>query len=708
MAAPTRKSGSPREAAVALALAVLMFAAVVATLHSFTEGFVALSAKGDLPNTGMADSVALETAFDRFAAGGTPVNIVMLSLSNLRGISGEALNAGGRVAVDLATGTVSSNVQLLDPADAVDLWLVDNQPGSGHTTLAEQGDGLMKVGTYAFVSGRHRLTVPLGAAAFTSFYPDRAFVVRSGQSPVDGFVLTGPATFFARLRHRQVRFVDEADAPLGFDPTAAARASDFARAAAEGRQLFLNETFDGNGRTCGTCHVETNNFTVDPKIIATLPQSDPLFVAETNPALAALESPALLREFGLILVNADGFDPSRGHVLRSTQNAQALANSMTPQDPSFGIDFSTNGRNPNPPERLGWGNDGPPLRDFALVAIAQHATKSLARTRDVDFRIPTDEELDALAAYQLSLGRQEDFDLPALDLRSTLASDGKTLFLDSGDLFDTQGGHKNCNGCHFNGGGSAGMSFNPATPGFPRMDGSPRGFNIASPTNVNEIPLAIALGLPRDGGFGQVPTVFGSFGNTADLPPPFGHFEIEEFNSPPVVESADTGPFFHNHTISDLESAVAFYGTPAFKASLSALAVPIDISDDPGDPDVQAIAAFLRVLNALENIRSSIDVANRGLAMTRTADMNDLARLSLAETEDALEVLSEGALAAREEPGLRSARTELRVASVALGVAQHLPDRRAIDNLLRSALEHLRKARSALANPVTLPPSFRN
>jgi hypothetical protein len=36
--------------------------------------------------------------------------------------------------------------------------------------------------------------------------------------------------------------------------------------------------------------------------------------------------------------------------------------------------------------------------------------------------------------------------------------------------------------------------------------------------------------------------VFGSFGNTDDLPPPFGHIELEEFNSPPVVESADTGP----------------------------------------------------------------------------------------------------------------------------------------------------------------------
>ena len=76
-----------------------------------------------------------------------------------------------------------------------------------------------------------------------------------------------------------------------------------------GRQLFLEETFAGNGRTCGTCHVETNNFTVDPELIATLPPSDPLFVAETNPALATLENPDLLRRFGLILVNADGFAP---------------------------------------------------------------------------------------------------------------------------------------------------------------------------------------------------------------------------------------------------------------------------------------------------------------------------------------------------------------------------------------------------------------
>src|SRR5262245_62662813 len=127
-----------------------------------------------------------------------------------------------------------------------------------------------------------------------------------------------------------------------------------------------------------------------------------------------------MHRLGLILVNADGFAPERGFVLRSVQNIQALSNSTTPQDPSFGIDFTTNGRNPNPPERLGWGNDGAPLRDFSLVAIAQHATRTLSRMPGTDFRIPTDEELDALVAYQLPLGRQEDFSLPTLELTSPI------------------------------------------------------------------------------------------------------------------------------------------------------------------------------------------------------------------------------------------------------------------------------------------------
>jgi len=679
------------------------------TLPAFV--FVVRSAEQDPPNTGMADPTALENAFDRFMEGGGGGSLLTLSLSGLRGVTSESLNAGGRVRIDLVTGTVASTVRLLPTDGTFDLWLIDNHPAPEQTTLAEPSDVLVRVGTYAVASGAHTLSATLGPTAFTGFFPDRAFVVRSGDSPIDSFVLTGASTLFDRLRRQQVRFVDDDTAELGFDPTSAARrAAGFAKLVAQGRRLFLNEQFDGNGRTCGTCHVESNNFTVDPVHISTLPPSDPLFVAETDPALAMLEDSDLMRRFGLIVVNADGFDPQRGFVLRATQNVQALGNSTTPQDPSFFIDFSTNGRNPNPPERLGWGNDGAPLRDFALVAIVQHAPKTLSRTPGFDFRVPTDEELDALVAYQLPLGRQEDFNLPSLELKSPLASSGKALYLDSGNLLEP--GHKNCNGCHFNGGGTAGMSFNSQTPGFPRLDGSPRGFNIGLATNVNETPLALALGLPRDGGFGQILTVFGSFGNTDDLPAPFGHLELEEFNSPPVVESADTGPFFHNHTITDLESAVAFYGTPAFQNSIAGRSgiggMQVQISADPNDPEVQAIAAFLRVLNALENIRSSINVAERGRRVASPNDQRELASLSLAETIDAMQVLSEGSLAKQIEPGILSARVRLLVAKKTLEAARDSVAPQAINDLLDVAVRNLRAARTTLVSPASLPPSFRN
>lgn len=142
--------------------------------------------------------------------------------------------------------------------------------------------------------------------------------------------------------------------------------------------------------------------------------------------------------------------------------------------------------------------------------------------------------------------------------------------------------------------------------------------------------------------------------------------------------------------------------------SLAPKAVPIEISADPADPEVLAIAAFLRVLNVLENIRSSIDVAQRGRSMTGVADLRDLARLAVAETDDALEVLSGGAFVNQSEPAIRSARIRLRAAKVALELAHGLAVRWAIDELLDVALRQLRSARSALADPDSLPSSFRN
>jgi hypothetical protein len=675
-------------------------------------------------NTGMADPAALIAAFDRYvaslpASGGT--HVLVMPLVALRGITSESMNASGQVKIDLSTGIITSCVHGLPLDGAFDLWLIQNRPAPGHTTMAETQDQLLKIGAYhrqtdlpcpdTSAEG-HALSVTLGGASFAAFLPDRAFVVRSNQTPLNSFVLTGSGTIFDRLMRRQVRFADDPGAALGFDPLApATRAGNFAKLIAEGRQLFVNEQFNGNGRRCGTCHVESHNFTIDPEFISKLPPTDPLFVAETNPALAInFEKPNLMRQLGVFVENVDGYDdlPNK-FTLRSVQNVQALANSTVRPDPSFGLDFSSNGLNADPPERLGWGNDGAPLREFGSVAIGQHATRTLNRKPGVDFRVPTDEELDALAAYQVALGRQEDFDLPKLQLKSGIATKGKALYLDTGNLGET--GHKNCNACHFNAGGTAAFSFNSDTPGFPRLDGSPRGFNMGSPTNVNDLPLALALGLPRDGGFGVLPMPAGGFGNFFVVGGQ--RIPFEEFNTPPVVESADTAPFFHNNTVKDLESAVAFYGTDAFQKGQFSIgnpannAIPIQISADPNDPEVQAIAAFLRALNALENIRSSINVAERGRTMASEADAHDLARLAYAETADAIKVLSEGALAKNIEPSILAARAQAIAAGVLLQVAQYTP-RFAIDNVLQEATSRLRAARSDLADPATLPSSYRN
>ena len=138
---------------------------------------------------------------------------------------------------------------------------------------------------------------------------------------------------------------------------------------AKGRDLFFNETFNGNGRTCGTCHRAEANFSIHPAFIATLPPSDALFVAEFTPALKEnFENPRLMREFALILENLDGFDDlANRFVMRGVPHTLALRTSVA----------SAAG------PRTGWSGDGAPgdrsLRAFAVGAVIQHFTKRLDR-----------------------------------------------------------------------------------------------------------------------------------------------------------------------------------------------------------------------------------------------------------------------------------------------------------------------------------------
>ncbi|HET6921891.1 MAG TPA: hypothetical protein VFI16_01970 [Anaeromyxobacteraceae bacterium] len=337
----------------------------------------------------------------------------------------------------------------------------------------------------------------------------------------------------------------------------------------KGRKLFFAETFGGNGRTCGSCHPAENDFTIDPAFIARLPVDDLLFVAERVPALSRnFENPRLMREFGLILENLDGFeDLERSFVMRGVPHTLALSTSIgSPQGP-----------------RTGWSGDGAPgdgsLRSFATGAVIQHFTKSLDRVAGVDFRLPTDEELDALEAFQLSLGRQRDIALP-LALKGAVARRGQAIFLD-----DRLG---KCNLCHLNAGANA------RTGGNANFD-----------TGVEDLPDRPA----RLGG---------------ELVPPddgLGRPGDRTFNTPPLVEAASTPPFFHDNSVATLEAAVGFYDGVAFNASPAGRFLkridPAGRGIELDATQISAVAAFLRVLNALEAIRRTEELLAASEAMRR-------------------------------------------------------------------------------------------
>lgn len=384
----------------------------------------------------------------------------------------------------------------------------------------------------------------------------------------------------------------------------------------KGEALFFNETFAGNGRTCGTCHRAEDNFGLSPRFIASLPQSDPLFVAETQPALAkGFEAPAQMRAFALIRENLDGFsDLETVFTLRGVPHTLAMRTSVA----------SAAG------PRTGWSGDGAPgdgsLRSFAVGAVIQHFPKTTNRVAGVDFRLPTDAELDALEAFMLSLGRQEDLSLP-LPLKGVVAKRGQEIFMDN-----TLG---KCNACHFN----AGANGDPAIFG-------PGAGNLNFDTGVEDVP-------------DQPPDILGQ-----PVPPPDDGLGVPgdgTFNTPPVVEAADTGPFFHNNTVETIEGAVAFYNGAAFNNSPAGVLIKQATGKgiELDATQVVEVAGFLRVINALENIRAAIGRLEECEASKPGHTPCARLALALAETDDAIEVLDGGGLHPKAVQSLRRARAAI-------------------------------------------------
>jgi hypothetical protein len=279
-----------------------------------------------------------------------------------------------------------------------------------------------------------------------------------------------------------------------------------------------------------------------------------------------------MRKFGLILENLDGFDvppknPPVKFVMRGVPHTLGLSVSLDPgPDP---------GPPPLPPgtptEMTGWSGDGSPgsgsLREFAIGAVTQHFTRNLERMAGRDFTLPSEHQLDAMEAFQLSLGRDADFNLANITFTDGVSGDvtiGKGLFINGGSDPTNFGGK--CAGCHNNAGALLG------------------GVNRNINTNVEDVvhPARAVVNFPIDGGFGQTPAnANGSFGDGT-------------FNLASVVEAADTPPFFHNNVVNTLEEVVTLYTGDEFNGPRQPNARFSFTDTQKGQ-----IADFMRAVNTL-------------------------------------------------------------------------------------------------------------
>ena len=417
-----------------------------------------------------------------------------------------------------------------------------------------------------------------------------------------------------------------------------------------GARVFFDEKFNGNGRACGTCHPAANNYTIDPTFLATLPATDPLFVAE-NPAfnLSTLETADLRGNFTLIKENVDGFDDiAHKFVGRAVSHTLSLSISLT-RDPADGTSAAV-------VQRTGWGGDGSPgdgsLRSFIDGAINQHYPKDVGRTPGTSFRLSTNQEKDQLQAFQLALGRTNELNLNNVTLTDAGAAAGKAAFMDP--LVGR------CNECHSNAGANALLS------------GKNRNFNtgvISAPTSFGQLADGRFI---FDGGFGGQGLTNPNFTTVTGQPDAFGD---GTFSPPPLVEAADTGPFFHtnafgnpNDPTKDIEAAVSFYATNLFLDSPAAreldtrFGAPVNVG-----PVIGPIGRFLRVLNASFNLAIAEQrlTASRSLNVAFWSYRDDiqkgLLRLASEEIDDAIRVLENGGtdLHPSQRTSLASARTLL-------------------------------------------------
>lgn len=698
---------------------------VLASLHYHTAGVqTSYNTRGEATGHGNVDTLkaALRVWGENYEARGGSPDLLKISLGYSQVISAIHTQARGTLEINLKTGSLLFESAKLEDGQYA-LWLIDNRNGS---IMPESGDSMVGLGGFEAVNGKGRLQASLERNTLLGLNLDAVVLTKAGLSPVAGVILYGAPDLMHKLYYAGKPWLTTAlggfktlqpeptETGFGFLLPKTAQAdtvSDLTpllgALVANGRQLFHHETFAGNGRTCGTCHRADNNFTLDPNYIKNLPASDALFVAETNPALNELEDSVLLRKQGLIKTNVDGPGVD---IFRSVPHTLSLATTAKSETLLNGGDFAADEAFAN---ATGWSGDGAPgsgsLREFTLGAVAQHMPKTMHRIANIDFRLPNEDELDAIEAYILSLGRSKDYPVYKLNFNDPLTQAGK-LLLDTKQNpcsnntaqvthANPQGGYNaatcpagqtvvqgqtaNCNGCHQNAGGRS----------------STTNANPTRNTGVEQLKINPARllrpELAYDGGFGS-----GAAGCRPDGDTCYGD---GRFNTPPLIEAADTAPYFHNNVVSTLEEAIASYNSDAFNNSPGALTsknadrrIKLDATQ------IVAVASFLRAINALENIRLSDQLDNQAKQIANNATARELAKLAWEENQDAIQVLKEGVLGTNWK-----AAQKLEQAAYYQNLALLAPNQYLRKVLLQSAQSRKSDARLLIAgcNPDAAPPS---
>lgn len=400
----------------------------------------------------------------------------------------------------------------------------------------------------------------------------------------------------------------------------------------QGQNLFMNERFEGNGRTCGTCHIPPF-FNMTPAHVAAKKPWDPLFLAEKNRGInhVTLTAPSTpsdlrgtitdtkgntayvvkgsgdeylvtngLRLTGLVMdergnravidavdagdlrgpnpVNGstNGLEDPTGRRLRASNDTHFPQGRSLVLENIDGFDqlevFRKSPHLLNLKDTAPYGFSGnfATLSEFTTGAVVQHFPLSLQRREGTDFRLPTAAELEALVKFQESITLRPSGN-PRLNPDPAPALYNATTFT---QLFGASEFFSLCNGCH------SGPLHAHHNGDFSKT--LPLATGVANATINNDDALPSE---PPTAAAGQ---------------------STRAFDTPPLLGIRHTAPYFHDASAATLDDAINFYNSPAFKQAVALL--PPSQNGGPllPDPNFQisegaktALISFLRTLTTL-------------------------------------------------------------------------------------------------------------